>query len=78
MSDVRCDLALIPIGGTYTMDLVGSEKAAKEIKCKYIVPMHYATWSKIAQDPREFAESLSGSRVKVVLMRFGEEIELSP
>jgi len=78
MGDITCDWALLPIGGTYTMDVIGAEKAAKEMKCKYIVPMHYGTWNKIGQNPRELAESLKNSRAKVVLMKFGEEIEISP
>ena len=78
MNEIRCDWALLPIGGTYTMDVIDAEKAAKEIKCKYVVPMHYGTWSKIAQDPRAFAESLRDSKRKVVLMKFGEEIQLTP
>jgi L-ascorbate metabolism protein UlaG (beta-lactamase superfamily) len=76
MVEIRCDWALLPIGGSYTMDIVGAEKAAKEMQCKYVVPTHYSTWERIAQSPREFSASLSGSKVKPVIMKFGEEVEL--
>jgi len=78
MVDLKCDWALLPIGGTYTMDIQGAEKAAKEMRCKYAVPMHYSTWDKISQSPREFEETLRSSRVKPVIMKFGEERELTP
>jgi len=78
MVDIKCDWALLPIGGSYTMDIQGAEKAAKEMRAKYAVPIHYSTWGKISQSPREFAESFKGSKVKPVIMKFGVEIELTP
>ena len=76
MADIHCDWALIPIGGTYTMDVIGAEKAAKEIKAKYFVPTHYNTWARIAQDGHEFAKTLIGTGKKTVLLRPGQEVEL--
>jgi len=77
MEDFKCDWALIPIGGTYTMDSIGAEKAAKEIKCKYAVPTHYATWGRIAPDAQEFVNGLRGAKVKPVVMKPGDEVEAS-
>jgi len=78
MGDIACDWALIPIGGTYTMDSIDAEKAAKEIKCKYVVPTHYATWAgRVAADAQEWVAGLKGAKVKPVVMGIGEEIELS-
>ncbi len=76
MMDIKCDWALLPVGGTYTMDIISAEKAAREIKCKYVVPIHYATFDRIAADTREFARSLEGSKVKAVVMKFGEQVQL--
>ncbi|VVC71961.1 Hydroxyacylglutathione hydrolase [uncultured archaeon] len=78
MVDLKCDWALLPIVCTYTIDIQGAEKAAKEMRAKYAVPMHYSTWDKISQSPREFEESFRGSRVTPVIMKFGEERELTP
>lgn len=39
---VRCDVALIPIGGTYTMDVNKAAELLKEIKPKVAIPTHYA------------------------------------
>lgn len=77
MSDIRCDWALLPIGGTYTMDAINAETAAKAIACKYVVPTHYNTWPRIAQDPAAFAAGLRSSRTKAVVMRPGEQVEIS-
>jgi len=41
MSQVRCDLALLPMGGTYTMDAQEAAQAAALIKPKAVVPMHW-------------------------------------
>jgi len=37
------DLALLPIGGTYTLDLNQAVEAVKIIKPKFVIPMHYGT-----------------------------------
>ncbi|MGC8776366.1 MAG: MBL fold metallo-hydrolase [Candidatus Micrarchaeia archaeon] len=41
MKDVKCDLALLPMGGTYTMDINEAIEATKLIKAAYFAPMHY-------------------------------------
>lgn len=41
MSNVRCDVALLPIGGTYTMDAEEAARAAADIQPRVVVPMHW-------------------------------------
>jgi L-ascorbate metabolism protein UlaG (beta-lactamase superfamily) len=41
MTEVRCDVALLPIGGTYTMDADEAARAAADIGPKVVVPMHW-------------------------------------
>ena len=41
MSEVRCDVALLPIGGKYTMDAAEAAQAAADIGPKVVVPMHW-------------------------------------
>ena len=41
MAEVRCDVALLPIGGTYTMDAAEAAQAAATIGPKVVVPMHW-------------------------------------
>lgn len=40
MADIRCDVALLPVGGTYTMDVQEAAQAAADIKPRVVVPMH--------------------------------------
>ena len=76
MMNYKCDWALLPIGGTYTMDSIGADKAVREIKPKYAVPIHYSTFEKIMVDAGEFAKMISDTRTKPVVMKFGEKIEI--
>jgi L-ascorbate metabolism protein UlaG (beta-lactamase superfamily) len=50
----QIDVALLPIGGTYTMDLKEAAEAVKMIKPKMVIPIHYKTFKEIEADPIEF------------------------
>ena len=39
--NVKCDIAFIPIGGTYTMDYKEAAALTNKIKPKYAIPIHY-------------------------------------
>ncbi len=41
MNDIQVDIALLPVGGTYTMNAKEAAQAAKKVKAKYVIPMHY-------------------------------------
>lgn len=41
LKDLKLDLAMLPIGGTYTMDVEEASQAANEISAKFTVPIHY-------------------------------------
>ncbi|MCR4656468.1 MAG: MBL fold metallo-hydrolase [Lachnospiraceae bacterium] len=38
---VKCDVALVPIGGTYTMDAKKAAKLVNEIRPEVAIPVHY-------------------------------------
>jgi L-ascorbate metabolism protein UlaG (beta-lactamase superfamily) len=40
MTDIDCDVALLPVGGTYTMDIEEAAQATADIGPKVVVPMH--------------------------------------
>ena len=48
------DIAMVPIGGHYTMDVDGAVEALKLLKVKNAIPMHYNTFPPIKADPVEF------------------------
>ena len=37
----RCDVLLLPVGGTYTVDPAGAKQVAEAVAPRIIVPMHY-------------------------------------
>ena len=43
MKSINADVALLPIGGTYTMNVSEAIEAAKTIKPKLAIPMHFGS-----------------------------------
>lgn len=50
----QLDVALLPIGGYFTMDSIHAAKAVELLKPKIAIPMHYNTWGPIQTDPAVF------------------------
>lgn len=61
------DIALLPIGGTYTMTPEEAAKAVNDIKPKVAIPMHYGTVSGVGQksDGERF-KSLAKVKVEIL------------
>ena len=58
MSDLKdVDLALLPVGGTYTLNAAEAAKACKAIGCKSAVPYHWGDIVGSANDARKFADA---------------------
>ena len=66
-------IAMLPIGGYYTMDPEDAARAVKMIKPCTVIPMHYNTFPVISQDPQEFAEMVGEEETMVKIMQPGEE-----
>jgi len=65
-------VALLPSGGTYTMDNVEAAEAALAINPEIAIPMH--RWD---TDPEEFRKKVeANSNIKVVVLREGEEYQV--
>ncbi len=58
MKNIEVDVALLPIGGTYTMDVEDAVLAAGDIKAKYYIPMHYGAIPKTEANPEVFREKV--------------------
>lgn len=52
------DVALLPIGGTYTMDARQAAYAANLLKARSVIPMHWGTFPALAQSTDEFMAEL--------------------
>ncbi len=62
---VKCDIALLPVGGTYTMDTKRAADLVNTIRPEYAIPTHYGSIVGKESDGKTFAE-LVQSPVKVV------------
>ncbi|NYZ78252.1 MBL fold metallo-hydrolase [Candidatus Micrarchaeota archaeon] len=77
MSRIAVDLAMLSIGGTYTMDVLNAVKALKMMRAKFVIPMHYNTFSEIRTDVHEFERRVRASTKTVpVVLRVGEKFDL--
>lgn len=71
------DLAMLPIGGNYTMDPSDALRAVKMILPKIVIPIHYDTFDLIKQDPQQWAERVTSETKSIVrVMKPGESILL--
>jgi L-ascorbate metabolism protein UlaG (beta-lactamase superfamily) len=71
------DVALLPIGGFFTMDPKQAAMATALISPKIAIPMHYGTWPLIEQDPKEFERlAKKSSKAKIVILKPGESLEV--
>ncbi len=60
---VKCDIALIPIGGTYTMDYQEASELIKVMKPKVVIPTHYGSIVGTLQDGKLFKDNLKDFEV---------------
>ncbi|MDY7001288.1 MAG: MBL fold metallo-hydrolase, partial [Thermodesulfobacteriota bacterium] len=72
------DLALLPIGGVFTMDPAQAALACKLLQCKKVVPMHWGTFPVLEQDTSAFAQYLEKTAPETGLldMEPGQSVEL--
>ena len=56
---VKCDVAFVPVGGTYTMDFKEAASLINEIKPKIAIPIHYGSIVGTEQDAIDFIRLLS-------------------
>jgi len=71
LEEENIDIALIPIGGNFTMDVKDAVRAVEFIKPKIAIPMHYKTFPVINSDPYEFKEAVK--TCDVVILNPGDE-----
>ncbi|HEX3043822.1 MAG TPA: MBL fold metallo-hydrolase [Bacillota bacterium] len=69
MKDIKTDVALLPVGGTYTMTAKEAAAAANLIKPAVAVPIHFADVVGTVQDARDFISLLDPSIKGVILKK---------
>jgi len=70
------DVAILPIGGNFVMDVDDAVKAAEMIKPKIVIPMHYNTWDVINADDKKFKMLIEKLGIKCVILKPGESLEV--
>jgi L-ascorbate metabolism protein UlaG (beta-lactamase superfamily) len=71
------DVAILPIGDSFTMGPEDALRAVKLLEPKAVIPIHYDTFDVIKQDPHAFAARVEDeTAAKCVILRPGEVYRL--
>jgi L-ascorbate metabolism protein UlaG (beta-lactamase superfamily) len=63
MKDIDCDIALLPVSGTYVMTAEQAVEAARDIDPQVVIPMHYVDIVGTREDAERFSEMYEGETV---------------
>lgn len=59
MKDLSVDIALVPVGGTYTMDAAQAASVTSDVKARHAIPIHFGDIVGSKKDAQEFARLCS-------------------
>ena len=65
--NIKCDVAFIPIGGTYTMNKNEAAELCKTLEAKIVVPTHYGLIVGEKTDGEEFGKIVKNKKVEVLI-----------
>ncbi|MGN1125149.1 MAG: metal-dependent hydrolase [Candidatus Gastranaerophilaceae bacterium] len=68
------DVVMLPIGGTFTMDIEHAAIAAEWLDAKITIPIHYNTFSSIDVDVHQFEMLLQTKGLNCQIMNMNDEI----
>lgn len=66
---IKCDVAFVPVGGTYTMNFSEAAQLINIIKPKIAVPIHYGSVVGTKQDATDFIKLLYPTTKGIILMK---------
>ena len=66
MDDLRPEIALLPVSGTYVMTVDEAVDATSRIKPKIAIPMHYGSIVGSEDDARKFKSMVKGVDVRIL------------
>ena len=70
------DVAILPVGGNFTMDVDDAVKAVEFLKPKLVIPMHYDTFDVIKADLGEFRRKVEALKRGVAVLGVGESADV--
>lgn len=68
------ELALLPIGDHFTMDPHQAAHAARLLKVKHVIPMHYGTFPALTGRPEDLAQKLQKDGIDVWILKQGQPV----
>lgn len=69
MKNIKCDIALLAVSGTYVMTAKEAAEAAKVINPKIAIPMHYGDIVGTINDAYEFCNLLKNTNIKTLILQ---------
>lgn len=66
MKSIQCDIALLPVSGTYVMTAEEAAEAAAAINPKIAVPMHYGAIVGTEADAQKFKSLVKNCQVEII------------
>jgi L-ascorbate metabolism protein UlaG (beta-lactamase superfamily) len=74
------DMALLPIGGAFTMDAVQAAESLRLLRPGKVIPMHYGTFPMLAPNADQFVAQAKkvAPEVRVIVLQPGESRVLQP
>jgi len=66
LDQITADVAFLPIGGTYTMDVTEAAGLARQLAPQVAVPMHYGYVVGTVEDANRFAKAAHPVRVQIL------------
>ena len=67
MKKIKCDIALLPVSGTYVMTAEEAFEAAVLINPKIVVPMHYGAIVGSDTDALNLKKAMEGNKIEVII-----------
>lgn len=66
MKDLTADIAIVPVGGTYTMNAEEAANAINSIKPKIAIPIHYGEIVGSERDAKLFSSFVLNAKVEIL------------
>jgi len=68
------NFSIMPVGDNFTMGVPDAIKAAKMVRCKTVIGVHYDTFPYIEIDHEESIEKAEAAGIELKLLKIGEQI----
>ncbi len=67
IQNIKCDIALIPVGGKFTMNYEEAADLANKIHAKIVIPTHYGELIGSKEDAINFKELIKNKKVNILI-----------